>query len=138
VANEGKKYALDIRKFTEKLGDKRDMFTQKLLIDFGTRVIQRTPVKSGKARNSWNITIGSPSLDGGREANTAGAAALTQLNAVAAKARGGMTFYFTNNLPYIRRLENGWSKQAPAGMVGVTVVEFQAMVDKAAREVSNV
>jgi hypothetical protein len=34
-------------------------------------------------------------------------------------------------MPYALRLEYGWSKQAPAGMVRVTVAEFQAVVNAA-------
>jgi len=36
--------------------------------------------------------------------------------------------YIANNLPYAERLENGWSRQAPVGMVGVTVLKFQGIV----------
>ena len=30
-----------------------------------------------------------------------------------------------NNLPYANRLENGWSKQAPKGMVALTLSEMR-------------
>ena len=36
------------------------------------------------------------------------------------------TITVQNNLPYIDRLENGYSKQAPAGMVSVTLAGLQA------------
>jgi hypothetical protein len=40
-----------------------------------------------------------------------------------------------NALPYGPRLEyEGWSSQAPAGMVRISVVEFQTFVDKAVME----
>lgn len=40
--------------------------------------------------------------------------------------------YISNNLPYARRLEDGWSKQsAPSAMVGLTVLEFNSFVDAA-------
>jgi hypothetical protein len=32
--------------------------------------------------------------------------------------------YIQNNLPYAERLENGWSKQAPHGMVKITLYEL--------------
>ena len=39
-----------------------------------------------------------------------------------------------NSLPYIRPLEyEGHSKQAPAGMVRVSVTEFQTFVDNAVK-----
>ena len=53
---------------------------------------------------------------------------------VANDFKAGHVFYLVNNLPYIRRLEQGWSQQAPAGMVAVTVSEFQQTVARAATE----
>ena len=50
-----------------------------------------------------------------------------------APAKFGATIYLVNNLPYAVRLEYGWSKQAPAGMVRITAAEFQSIVDDAAR-----
>ncbi|NBT33816.1 MAG: hypothetical protein EBT13_18445 [Rhodobacteraceae bacterium] len=37
--------------------------------------------------------------------------------------------YIQNNLPYANRLENGWSGQAPQGMVALTVAEVSAAFD---------
>ena len=43
----------------------------------------------------------------------------------------------TNSLPYAIRVENGYSTQAPAGMVKVTVVQFQNFIAKAAKGVNR-
>jgi hypothetical protein len=40
-------------------------------------------------------------------------------------------------LPYIRRLEDGYSQQAPAGMVTLTVQEFAAVVKAIGVEISR-
>ena len=41
----------------------------------------------------------------------------------------GDVVYFVNGLPYAYRLENeGWSKQAPAGMIKISVTEFDQYV----------
>lgn len=42
--------------------------------------------------------------------------------------------YLVNNLPYAEHLEEGGSTQAPEGMVGLAVVEFQALVDTAVKK----
>ena len=48
------------------------------------------------------------------------------------------SLFFTNNLPYILRLEYGHSKkQAPLGWVRDTVSRFQKMVDSVVREVAQ-
>ncbi|AZD93023.1 MULTISPECIES: hypothetical protein [Pseudomonas] len=45
------------------------------------------------------------------------------------------SIWLMNNLPYGHRLEyEGWSSQAPAGMVGITATEFQMSVNKAVAE----
>lgn len=48
----------------------------------------------------------------------------------------GQTIYITNSLPYSRRLEyDEWSKQAPMGMVRVTIAELKPIMTKIALEV---
>jgi hypothetical protein len=48
------------------------------------------------------------------------------------------SIWMMNNLPYGHRLEyESWSSQAPAGMVRVSVVEFQTFVDKAVSELPS-
>ncbi len=42
---------------------------------------------------------------------------INQARAVLATKKPGQKIYITNNLPYIRRLNDGYSKQAPAGFV---------------------
>lgn len=39
-----------------------------------------------------------------------------------------------NNLPYAERVENGWSKQAPAGMMKISLLEWNTLLEKAARQ----
>ena len=38
--------------------------------------------------------------------------------------------YLANNLPYAQRLEDGWSTQAPSGMVELTLIEFPGIVKR--------
>ncbi|MNJ81742.1 hypothetical protein D3C77_807050 [compost metagenome] len=46
----------------------------------------------------------------------------------------GQTAFIVNNLPYAIPLEYGHSSQAPAGMVRVTLANFQRIVDEAIRK----
>lgn len=46
----------------------------------------------------------------------------------------GDVVYLTNSLPYAQRLEHGWSKQAPRGMVRLSAIEFKRFVRQAIRE----
>jgi hypothetical protein len=47
----------------------------------------------------------------------------------------GKIIFLTNTLPYILRLEEGYSKQAPIGMVYTTLREFPQVVESAAGSV---
>jgi len=46
--------------------------------------------------------------------------------------------YLTNNLPYAQRLEEGYSQQAPAGMVALTIQEFQAIANEIGLELVRI
>lgn len=47
----------------------------------------------------------------------------------AALIDGTQSVFIINNLPYIERLEHGWSKQAPAGMVRISKAEVEARIE---------
>jgi len=73
----------------------------------------------GTFRNSWYVSIGTPSDGGERAPNKAGADSLRDLQGI---GDAGNVTMLTNNMPYGIRLEyEGWSKQSPAGFVRVNV-----------------
>ena len=82
-------------------------------------IVLKTPVDTGRARANWMISEGSPQV-----ATVLG----TQAPATPSPMdfKGGSRIFITNSLPYIVPLEYGHSKQAPAGMVRVTLAEVQA------------
>lgn len=75
----------------------------------------RTPVATGRARANWFLDVGAPVVrivepnQGQTEQAAAATAATYRLSAGA--------IYVSNNVPYIRRLNDGHSQQAPAGFV---------------------
>ena len=83
-----------------------------------------TPRDTGLAANNWFLTLDSPSSDVTASIN-GNAVKVDQLP----RPIGGETIYFTNNLPYINRLEyDGWSDQASAGWVRVEMLKLQVAV----------
>ena len=57
------------------------------------------------------------------------------MNEVVAALKGGGVTFMANNLPYAHRLEfEGWSRQAPEGMVRRTVARFNQIADEAAKK----
>lgn len=89
-----------------------------IAIQLLNEVTMRMPVDTGRARANTIVSIGSPvyqvldSYDkSGGNTIMAGAARLSGLEPYT-------VVYLQNNLPYIERLEDGYSKQAPIGMFG--------------------
>ncbi|MBJ8482624.1 hypothetical protein [Acinetobacter vivianii] len=98
---------------------------EKLIGNIGMDLIQGvvigTPVDEGTARGNW---IASDEPDKTFDKNQKDPTGQGTINKVfvffSQKARLGSVIYLQNNSPYIERLENGWSGQAPNGMVSTT------------------
>lgn len=108
-------------------------FVRLLALRFLYGVIRRSPVDTGRFRGSWRIGVGSPSDDvapegyeatGSVGALDAGSDAEGSLRGI----KGDDVVFITNSLPYAVPLEEGWSKQAPHGMVKITVAELEAEI----------
>lgn len=96
-----------------------------------------TPVDFGWASANWFINVGSPSTanTGNLPKNRPSAVAGREAQQAATVARfvsgynwlssGGANavVHISNNVPYINRLNTGWSNQAPAGFVDDAVQE---------------
>lgn len=132
-----KSFALDLRKFGEQAGKTADAIARKIAIDATSRMIDRTPVDTGRARANWTVAVGAPWGDVRDASDKSGQSAKSAASSALAAYRCGPTIWITNNLPYIERLEDGHSKQAPAGMLGVTFIEIEALVSRIAREVAK-
>lgn len=130
-------FALDLARFAEKAEGNAEKIVRKVGIDMFSRTVERTPVDTGRARANWNVSIGSASFRVSEETDKGGESTKARIrNALHDWKQGDI--YLMNSLPYIRRLEyDGWSGQAPQGMVRITVAEFQTFVDVAARTVSK-
>ena len=128
-----------------KVTEGADALTRRVALAADQAVVMGTPVDTGRARSNWIVALGaapsqtieaySPGEAGNTEAaNTQ--AALDQGEAVIRGYRGeGQEIHITNNLPYIQRLNDGYSAQAPANFVeqavleAVQVVQFGRVVD---------
>jgi hypothetical protein len=123
-----RQFSTAVVKFSETLPREQVIpFVKKLTFELLSRVVLKTPVDTGRARGNFQVTIGSPAettleaLDrGGGATISAGLTGLAALTAL-------VPVWITNNLPYIERLENGWSKQAPQGMLAVSMAEIRVI-----------
>jgi hypothetical protein len=80
----------------------------------------------GQARRNWQVTLDVPSrtVKGGVDAT--GATSTTEGFAAIGRITSPSKVWIANPLPYMERLENGWSKQAPTGMVANAVAAVSA------------
>lgn len=150
-------FSVQVRKFVEAAKADSDLVVRKVCFDMGAKVIMRSPVDTGRFATNWQFGVnvipvgikrtgsdaGQKGVLRGRAAqkvNIAGVrkAAVNELTKKTESARAGTVCYFVNNLPYAARLEyESWSKQAPAGMVGITVEEFDTFFKKAVAELKR-
>ncbi|WWL45686.1 hypothetical protein V5O39_10575 [Pseudomonas parakoreensis] len=87
----------------------------------------------GRFRGNWQFSIGTPAEGELDQVDPAGGVTLAKLRLQVEQLTIGQTAYIVNNLPYAVPLEYGHSKQAPGGMVRITLVRFQQIVDEAIR-----
>jgi len=83
-----------------------------------------TPIKTGWASANWWLSTGTPATaNGGKYDPSAllSRESSSGVNDVFAWTPEKGPIYITNNVPYITRLNNGYSKQAPAGYVDQAV-----------------
>lgn len=136
-------FAVDVSKFGALTAEKIDLATRKIALDLFGRVIMRTPVDTGRLRGNWQTGVDAlPSgdtdrLDSGPVAQSGQNAAIaSKAYAEAAdtitRARRGAVFYLANNLPYAPVIEyEGHSPQAPGGMVRISLLEAESILEDA-------
>jgi len=110
------------------------LFQKSIAFDLFRRVVSKSPVGNptlwqnpsaappgyvgGRFRANWQITVGTPA--------TGEVSGVAIPNATLGAVPPFTTIWITNNVPYADRLENGWSGQAPLGIVSVSIAEILA------------
>lgn len=93
-------------------------------------VVLMSPVDTGRFRGNWQVTQGEPAAGALEATDKAGGPTIAKGSAVIAQAKPFSATWIVNNLPYAQRLEDGWSKQAPGGMVKVTAARLESLADR--------
>lgn len=120
---------------------------KKIALDLLKKIVLRTPVGNpdtwknpdahppgyvgGRARANWQVSLdvlpGDAHTIDKVDASGRGAISDGTLELLRLTQPYGVIWIF-NNLPYMVRLENGWSRQAPQGMVQLSVIEVDSAV----------
>lgn len=130
-------FALDLRRAIEAAKDQQEVVIKKIVIDFFSDVITKSPVDTGRFRGNWQCGInsrptGTVSNVDKTPAGSAGGIADAHMAVKVLTAKGAKEFWLVNNLPYAGVLEYGrangqpGSQQAPAGMVRISLAAFNA------------
>jgi len=125
-----KRSLLDLANDLEKVSDELAQEVSALAIRVATAVVtdlaMMTPVDTSEAISNWIVSLGSPArrtIDPhfpGQFGSTFGpssAETVSDAKAVLTAKIPGQAIYISNNLTYIEDLNEGSSRQAPAGFV---------------------
>lgn len=116
-----REFALQLDKeYAETVGGGLTRFLQKITFELHEAIVMKTPVDTGAARASWNVSIGQPQY--AIKGSVAAVIGLTKPDDI----------YITNAMEYISALENGHSAQAPHGMVALSIAEIETKYSRAA------
>lgn len=140
-------FADDLRRIADSIDARAHLVVRKIIIDVGTALVMKSPVGDptywitppppgyvgGRFRANWQFGFGQYDSKTTEGIDKSGTMTIGRITSETPHKPAGGVFFITNSLPYGPRLETGWSRQAPHGMVRLTVVEFQPIVAAAVR-----
>lgn len=135
-------FSIDLQAFAQKAGARADLVVKRVVAGMAESVIEMSPVGDGvywrrpppkgyvggRFRGNWDYGFNAAPKQQFDVVDKTGAMSMGRVLMGLSAAPTAGIHYIANNLPYAERLENGWSRQAPVGMVGVTVLKFQGIV----------
>jgi hypothetical protein len=101
--------------YKKKVVETLEKATRSVAFVVDAELVARTPVDTGRARSNWLPTLNIPSE------KTVGPNEKVDVGRVLEDYSLDDNILITNNLPYIERLNQGSSKQAPANFVEAAV-----------------
>ena len=134
---------------TTKINGAIDKTVRGAVLEMFGEIVRRTPVGNpslwqndapagytgGRLRGNWQVQRRTPNYSTLEIEDAGGSATIgrgsQEINQFDMEDK---VLYITNNLPYAERVENGWSKQAPSGMMRTTVEAFRPFIEKHSRQ----
>ena len=122
-------WSIPIDRLIAKANTDAETFIRKVTIDLFGRVVAMSPVDTGRFKSNWQCTLDAAATTPVATADKEGAATVAAMQSSVSSFPIGRVMYLSNALPYAYRLEyEGWSKQAPMGMVRLTARNFDAAI----------
>jgi hypothetical protein len=132
-----------VDKLLAKVQDEAGMFIKQIAIEAFRRVIDRTPIDTGRLCGNWVPSFDTPAYEVSSRGDITGAATVARMTRAVMSFPMFKSMYMTNSLPYAAVVEyglypnppksgtktaGGFSKKAPAGMVRITAEEINGII----------
>jgi hypothetical protein len=115
------RFSIPLGQLAEQMKEGLEQKVRAITLTAFSRVVLRSPVSTGRFRANWNVSYGSPNYSTTDSTDQARGPHEAQKSLTLPV--GGLV-YLSNGLPYAQRLEVGYSKQAPQGMIRLTALEI--------------
>lgn len=129
MANDLRYLAKRMNAYAKRVERNAPEIVSQVAMAIGPVLVYATPVDTSRARANWQAGVGTipteylfPPPSTPPSASYGGPAAIAAILAAADNYRGGSYIAIVNNSPYIQRLNNGWSAQAPSAFVQLAVM----------------
>lgn len=128
-------FTLDVRAFCEKAKKNPEIVMRSVSLKLFSAIIKASPVDTGRFRMNWQTSGATPKSGNVAGVDPSGNKSVTAAATYITNTPVWQELTLTNNLPYAQRLEYGYSKQAPVGMVRTNVIRFQQLINEEAAKV---
>ncbi|MFB1482269.1 HK97 gp10 family phage protein [Corallococcus sp. RDP092CA] len=129
----GARFSKQVQAFVKASEARANEVVRKAALGILANVVTASPVDTGRFRGNWQVGLGERPAGTVDAEDKDGSGTVSREGAKLEGVKLGDTLYVTNNLPYGRRLEFGWSDQAPKGMVRVTLAQVNEILEEAAK-----
>lgn len=133
-----------INQWVEGVETKVDEILQTIVIKVGESLVMLSPVDKGIFRGNWQLSIDETSANSLTTVDQSGVATMAKIASKANSFTAGQMAYIQNHVLYGYDLEygtyngptakvtdEGFSRQAPHGMVRITAAKFEHIVNQA-------
>lgn len=124
------------RAYKKKVLDRLDKTVRAVALVVDRALVEATPVDTGRARANWQASLNNPLTAqiaiqdvSKKDSGFVPARQNDALKAISAYKLAD-TILISNNLPYIRKLNEGSSQQAPAGFVDAALLKGKKAVKR--------
>ena len=140
-------WTIPCREIADRINKRVENVVREIAFELFSNIVIRTPVDTGRLRANWNVSFGSP------DHTVSDSTEPPDLRSIIYSMPAGGIVWMSNSLPYAATVEygmypnppkkgtgktiNGYSTQAPSGMVRVSVRELETAVRRAANKIGS-